>query len=124
MNIRAHLSSKIRLAMTAAGVPAELPALVAPSKRADFGDYQANGAMAAAKAMGHKPRDLAQAILDHLDLDAEAHKLEIAGPGFINIHLRPEWLAAELQAGLAAADLGVQTRAEAKTVVIDYSSPN
>jgi arginyl-tRNA synthetase len=124
MNIRAHLASKIRTAMTRAGIAEDFPPLVVPSKRADFGDYQANGAMAAAKAMGQKPRDLAQQIVDNLDLSAEAERLEIAGPGFINIHLNNCWLAQQLQSGLGETKLGVSTDKPLQRVVIDYSSPN
>lgn len=123
MNIRAHLAHKIRQAMTAAGVPENFSPLVAASKRAEFGDYQANGAMAAAKAMKRPPRELAQEIVDKLDLSAESEKLEIAGPGFINIHLKPEWLASVLGDALADPTMGVRS-SEPVTVVVDYSSPN
>lgn len=109
--------------MTAAGVADNFPPLVAASKRSEFGDYQANGAMAAAKAMKRQPRELAQEILNHLDLSAESERLEIAGPGFINIHLKPEWLGAALNQALLDPAMGVQS-AEPTTVVIDYSSPN
>ena len=57
MNIRELLSQKVRQAMTAAGIPESCPASVTISKNAQFGDYQANGAMAAAKAMKRAPRD-------------------------------------------------------------------
>lgn len=123
MNIRAHLAHKIRQAMSAAGIPDNFQALVAASRRAEFGDYQANGAMAAAKAMKRPPRELAQEIIDNLDLSVEAERLEIAGPGFINIHLKPEWLATALKNALSDPAIGVQSR-EPITVVIDYSSPN
>ncbi|MCW8196325.1 arginine--tRNA ligase [Proteobacteria bacterium 005FR1] len=124
MTIRAHLASKIRTAMTKAGIAEDFPPLVVPSKRADFGDYQANGAMAAAKAMKEKPRDLAQRILDNLDLGEETDRLEIAGPGFINIHLNRAWLAEQLQTALGNERLGVDSEKPLQRVVIDYSSPN
>lgn len=124
MNIRAHLANKIRTAMTQAGIAEDFPPLVVPSKRADFGDYQANGAMAAAKAMKEKPRDLAQRILDNLNLESEADRLEIAGPGFINIHLNKRWLGEQLQSGLRNEKLGVSSDQPTQLVVIDYSSPN
>ncbi|MGQ9426370.1 arginine--tRNA ligase [Gilvimarinus sp. F26214L] len=123
MNIRAHLAEKIRQAMTAAGVDPQFDALVVPSKRVDFGDYQANGAMGAAKAMKKNPRELAQSILDKLDLSDEAERLEIAGPGFINIHLNREWLAGQLLGSMAKPALGVGA-SDQQTIVIDYSSPN
>ncbi|HEY5789829.1 MAG TPA: arginine--tRNA ligase [Gammaproteobacteria bacterium] len=110
--------------MSAAGIPPDCPPLVTPSTRPQFGEYQANGAMGAAKALGQKPRDLARAIVAALDLDGIASRVEIAGPGFINLHLDPAWLGARL--GEAAGDprLGVPLADPAQTVVVDYSSPN
>ncbi|MEJ2424959.1 MAG: arginine--tRNA ligase, partial [Candidatus Thiodiazotropha sp.] len=87
MNIRALLQDHVRQIMTEIGIPAHYSAHVAPSKNSKFGDYQANGAMAAAKAMGSNPRELAQTICDKLSLNGIAEKIEIAGPGFINISL-------------------------------------
>ena len=60
--------------------------MLALSGKPQFGDYQANGAMGAAKRMGKNPRDLATEIINRVDLDGIADKFEIAGPGFINIH--------------------------------------
>ena len=78
--------------MQSVGIPAECLPHISLSKQADFGDYQANGAMAAAKLMRAKPREIAQQILDQLSLDDIANKVEIAGPGFINIYLKTDWL--------------------------------
>ena len=124
MNIRSTLYQHVREAMTKAGIPDEFSAHVAPSKNPKFGDYQANGAMAAAKAMKSKPREIAQKIIDHLQLDGIASDVEIAGPGFINIHLDQSWLAE--QVSLAANDprLGIDKKSKPEHVVIDYSSPN
>ncbi len=124
MNIRELLNEKVQQAMLAAGIPEEFGAHLAPSKKAGFGDYQANGAMGAAKAMKSKPRDVAQKILDNLDLNGIADTIEIAGPGFINIHLSKTWLTQQTNARLKDERLGVNTVADAQTVVIDYSSPN
>ncbi len=124
MNILTLLHAKVRQAMSQAGIPETLSAAVAPSKNAKFGDYQANGAMAAAKSMGMKPRDLAQQICEHLQLDGIAHQIEIAGPGFINIHLDQNWLASQLQKASNDTRLGIEVHSPAQTVVLDYSSPN
>ncbi|WP_111643096.1 arginine--tRNA ligase [Marinimicrobium alkaliphilum] len=126
MNIRELLNDKVQQAMLAAGIPAECKALVAPSKKAGFGDYQANGAMGAAKATKSNPRELAGKILEHLALDGIAAKLDIAGPGFINIHLDPAWLAEQLSTAEKDPRLAIAqaSDAEAQTVVIDYSGPN
>ena len=83
MNIRELLSEKVRTAMSAAGIPDDCQPMVAAAKKAGFGDYQANGAMGAAKKMGTNPRELAGKIVAELQLDDIAEKVEIAGPGFI-----------------------------------------
>ena len=124
MNIREMLNQRVKTAMDSLGVPAECQAMVAPSKKAGFGDYQANGAMGAAKKMGTNPRQLAADIVAALDLSGIANNIEIAGPGFINIHLDPAWLAEQLQNAANDERLGVARVDTPDTVVIDYSSPN
>ncbi|MBQ0719246.1 MAG: arginine--tRNA ligase [Gammaproteobacteria bacterium] len=121
MNIRETLTQQVRLAMTAAGIPPELPANVATSTRPEFGDFQANGALAAAKRLKRKPRDLATDIVANLKLEGIADKIDIAGPGFINIHLSDDYLAASLNQSNPAAASAPQP---VQTVVVDYSSPN
>ncbi|AHJ73492.1 arginine--tRNA ligase [Kosakonia sacchari] len=123
MNIQALLSEKVSQAMIAAGAPADCEAQVRQSAKIQFGDYQANGVMAVAKKLGMAPRQLAEQVLSHLSLDGIANKVEIAGPGFINIFLAPEFLASQVDAALKSARLGVTTP-QPQTVVIDYSAPN
>ncbi|CAK9884807.1 MAG: Arginine--tRNA ligase [Candidatus Erwinia impunctatus] len=123
MNIQALLSEKVTHAMRMAGAPADSEALVRQSAKVQFGDYQANGIMAAAKKMGMVPRQLAEQVVTHLDLTGISHKVDIAGPGFINIFLDPAWLASQVDAALASPRLGVAV-APAQTVVVDYSAPN
>lgn len=123
MNIRDLLNHRVREAMTAAGIPADCQPMVAPSKNPQFGDYQANGAMGAAKAMKTNPRELAANIIEQLDLDGIANSTEIAGPGFINISLDNRWLAEQV-CQLEHSNLGIEPSAEPQTVVIDYSAPN
>jgi len=110
--------------MNDAGIPKEFRPHVTASKNAKFGDYQANGAMTAAKALKTKPRDLAQKILAGLSLKGIAEKIEIAGPGFINIHLDQVWLAKQLEHMAQDVRLNIQQKDDPKTVVMDYSSPN
>lgn len=124
MNIRELLNQKVLNAMAAVGVPDHLPALIAPGKKVGFGDYQANCAMGAAKAMGTNPRELAGKIVAALELDGIAEKLEIAGPGFINIDLKPEWLGEQIAKAQSDARLQVEQASNPQTVVIDYSGPN
>ncbi|MBP8143584.1 MAG: arginine--tRNA ligase [Citrobacter sp.] len=123
MNIQALLSEKVSQAMIAAGAPADCEPQVRQSAKVQFGDYQANGMMAVAKKLGMAPRQLAEQVLTHLDLNGIASKVEIAGPGFINIFLDPAFLAQHVQQALASDRLGV-TQPTKQTVVVDYSAPN
>lgn len=123
MNIQSILSDKIKQAMIAAGADEQCDALIRQSSKPQFGDYQANGIMAAAKKLGLNPREFAQKVLEHADLSDVAEKTEIAGPGFINIFLNPTWLANNVSAALKDQNLGVSAN-EKQTIVIDYSSPN
>ena len=117
------LETRISAALARAGAPADSPALVGPATRPEFGDYQANGVMAAAKKLKTNPRALAAQVVEELDLEDMAASVDIAGPGFINIQLKGEWLAAQLGNVLADPRLGVPKAAPQK-VVIDYSHPN
>ncbi|EAS8650827.1 arginine--tRNA ligase [Salmonella enterica] len=123
MNIQALLSEKVSQAMIAAGAPADCEPQVRQSAKVQFGDYQANGMMAVAKKLGMAPRQLAEQVLTHLDLSGIASKVEIAGPGFINIFLEPAFLAEQLQQALASDRLGV-SQPTRQTIVVDYSAPN
>jgi arginyl-tRNA synthetase len=123
VNIQALLSEKVSQAMIAAGAPADCEPQVRQSAKVQFGDYQANGMMAVAKKLGMAPRQLAEQVLTHLDLNGIASKVEIAGPGFINIFLDPAFLAQHVQQALASDRLGV-TQPAKQTVVVDYSAPN
>ncbi|NLF72876.1 MAG: arginine--tRNA ligase [Candidatus Anammoximicrobium sp.] len=98
--------------------------LIRPAQDARFGDYQANCAMPLGKRMGQSPRDVAAAIAERLDVHDMCHAPEIAGPGFINLRLKDEWLAAELARRVQDERLGISPAARARTYVIDYSSPN
>lgn len=123
MNIQSILSDKIKQAMILAGADQSYDALIRQSGKPQFGDYQANGIMAAAKKLGLNPREFSQKVLDNAQLSDIAEKLEIAGPGFINIFLNPTWLTTEISAALSHKNLGIQATNK-QTVVIDYSSPN
>ena len=114
MHIRSLLSERIEAAFAALGL--EGPALLQAATRPEFGDYQANGVMAAAKRAGKNPRDAAQQVIDTLDLQGIAKELAIAGPGFINITLAPEFIA---QASTKPAHTD-----NPQCVVVDYSGPN
>ncbi|NQZ22848.1 MAG: arginine--tRNA ligase [Colwellia sp.] len=129
MNIKQLLSEKVSAAMVLAGLPEGTNPAVSLSNRPNFGDYQANGVMGAAKKLKTNPRELATKVVEHLDLEGIADKIELAGPGFINIHLDKKWLAEQIAKTTNDEKLGVTQRgmtAEDKPqiVVVDYSAPN
>lgn len=134
--------------VTATGSEASHPLdpQLTPASRPEFGDFQANGALALAKSLGRPPRQIATAICDALKADQAFTELclppEIAGPGFINLTLRPEVLVAEVATRLLDPRLGVPSVMETQTssgaakagerpsqpppalVIVDFSSPN
>ena len=124
MNIRQLLEVRIQQAMEAAGAAKDSPAVIKPSGRPEFGDYQANGVMGAAKKLKMNPRELATKVVDALAIDDLADKIEIAGPGFINIHLSNEWLSQQADSTLKSERLNIAVKEAPQNIVIDYSGPN
>lgn len=124
MNIQTLLNNRIQQAMVAAGAADDAPALVRQSAKVQFGDYQANGMMGVAKKLKMNPREFAQKVLDLLDLSDVADKVEIAGPGFINIFLKNDWMSGALASLRKSARLDIAQVEKAQTIVVDYSSPN
>ena len=104
--------------------PAGYAAMLKPTQDPKHGDYQANFAMSLAKDLGKKPREVAEEFVPRLDLGDFLLKPEIAGPGFINLRIQPEWMAKQLQAMARDERLGVANVQPARTIVIDFSSPN
>ena len=101
------------------------PAVVRPSQNLQFGDYQANGVMGLAKKLKMNPRQLAMDVVAKLDLSDICEGPEVAGPGFINLRLRGDWLNERLREALADKDrLGVDTADNPEKVVVDFSGPN
>ena len=124
-DVGVELGRRVAVALQAAlGVeitPAE--ALVRPSTREGV-DYQCNVAMSLAKKLKKSPRDVAQAVVEHLDSADLVEAPEIAGPGFVNLVLRTEWLQ-EQAAGLLGDDrMGAAATEAPRRVAIDLSSPN
>jgi len=110
--------------MVALGLPADTNTAVTISTKVEFGDYQINGAMAAAKLLKTNPRALAEQLVQQLDLAELAEKVEIAGPGFINVTLRKDWLAAQLVGASQNPRLTLSANPAPQTIVVDYSAPN
>jgi arginyl-tRNA synthetase len=130
LRIAQTLNGQLLAAMERAfpGANQSLDPQLAPATKPEFGDFQANGALPLAKPLGQPPRAIAVAIVEQLALDPAFAELceppQIAGPGFINLTLRPERLAAELQARVADPRLGVPAVERHAPVIVDFSSPN
>jgi len=115
------LESRLRAAL--AEFPGAEPRVVAAAD-ARFGDYQTNAAMVLAKQARANPRQLAQQIIDRLDVADLCAPPEIAGAGFVNFRLTSGALAAHFRALANDERLGVPAPVRPKTIVIDFSSPN
>ena len=92
-----------------------------PATDAKFGDFQCNDALAAAKTLHMPPRKIAEAVFARLEAERPAFiaKLELAGPGFLNITVSPDWIAARLAALAADAHAGIPQTGAGQRVVID-----
>src|SRR5262245_44572928 len=99
MNVLRQLRDAFAAATPEGADPEAFASAVRPAGDPKFGDYQANGCMAVAKARKANPRDVAQGVADRVDLAPLADRPEVAGPGFLNVRLRDEWLSRTL-AGL------------------------
>lgn len=103
---------------------AETDPLVVPASNPKFGDYQSNLAMSLAKTLGQKPREIAQQIVQHLEVSELCEPAEIAGPGFINLTLKSSYLEARLNAIQSDSQLGAEKAKTPQRVIVDFSSPN
>ena len=111
-------------ALVAAGAPHDTQPIIHVSSRPSFGDYQCNAIMAVAKQLKTAPRIFASQVVEHLNIDHIADKVEVAGPGFINIFIKTSWLAQCLENAIDDNRCGVSKVSKPQTVVIDYSAPN
>ena len=123
MNLYQTVEREAQAAFAAAGL-SDSPIVLQPTKNAEHGDFQINGVMGAAKKAKQNPRELAQKVAEALADNAVIESAEVAGPGFINLRLRPDFLAQNIQTALNDARFGVAKTDKPKIVVIDYSSPN
>ncbi|MFV1964455.1 MAG: arginine--tRNA ligase [Pirellulaceae bacterium] len=125
MNLLAELKRRFAASLSPwVTDPSDLLAMVRPSQDPRFGDYQANCAMPFGKRLGKPPREIAQQIVEHLDVADICEPPEIAGPGFINLRLRDDWLTEQLNDAQMDERAGVGQAASPRAFVIDYSSPN
>ncbi|WNV88871.1 arginine--tRNA ligase [Umezawaea sp. Da 62-37] len=116
-----RVAAALRAALGVEITPAE--AVIRPSAREGV-DYQCNVAMSLAKTLKKAPREVAQAVVEHLDAADLVETPEVAGPGFVNLVLRAEWLQEQAAGLLGDERMGATTAEVARRVAIDLSSPN
>jgi arginyl-tRNA synthetase len=116
------LAKKLSSALAAAGLPdaGELT----PATDPRFGDYQTNAALVLGKQRAENPREVAEKIVGHLNVDDLCEPPVIAGPGFINFTLRPGAVAEKNASILGDERLGVAETGTPRRIVIDFGSPN
>ncbi len=125
MNILALLRSRFHTALASlCDDPTPYAEMVKPAQDPRFGDFQANCAMPLAGKLKAKPHDVAERIVNLLAVDDLCLTPEIAGPGFINLRLRDDWLAECTNRLLDDERLGVMPAVAPRTYIVDYSAPN
>lgn len=126
--IRQQLAEALRSQLSQAGIPVDGPIHLEEPARREHGDWSSNVAMANAKKNGRNPRELAQQIIDGLNANPPQHvdRVEIAGPGFINFHLRPTWLHDVLREVVAAGTdrYAKLDTGEGRRVMVEFVSAN
>ena len=120
---QAVLTKRLHAALVACGLPPERGEVTAAADTR-FGDYQANAAMVLAKQAKANPRELAAKIADYFEAGDICEKPEIAGPGFLNFRLKPEWVSQQLRHLTGDARCGVPATEHPRRIIIDFSSPN
>ncbi|NIA21215.1 MAG: arginine--tRNA ligase, partial [Anaerolineaceae bacterium] len=128
MNIRKEIANRLSQSIGAAYPDGpDMDPMVMPSGNPQFGDYQANCAMSLSKRLKgekKKPREVAQAIVSGLEAGDMLETCEIAGPGFINMRLRRDFLEQTLARVAGDERLGIAPTRDPRTVVVDFGSPN
>lgn len=123
MKIKLQLSQIITNALLIANIQAD-EIVISDASKPEFGDYQFNGMMKLAKELKQNPREIAVMVCAHIDITGMVAKVEVAGPGFINIWLNDAWLATQANAILEDKRVGVGYVEQPQKVVVDYSGPN
>ena len=119
MNLKEQIELAVAQSFERLGVT-DSPPVVKQAQRREFGHYQVNGVMGAAKTAKTNPRELATKVTEALDLPMAA-KLEVAGPGFVNVHLDATSIAEQLD--LLGNDVSLPSP-EPRHFAVDYSAPN
>ena len=124
MNIKQILIKELSVAMESAGVGEEVSPSISSSKHLKNGDFQVNGLLAAAKVLQTNPKKLAEKVVAKLNLSEQTERIEVSGPGFINIHLSNQWISDALDTLYQKNNLGIEKVVDPQTIVVDYSAPN
>lgn len=103
---------------------AHIDLLIVPTNNPQFGDYQSNIPLNLAKQLKQNPKAIAQKIVDHLDVSEICEPPQIAGPGFINLTFKPDYVASQLAQMRTDPRLGVPQTEVPLRVLVDFSSPN
>ncbi|HNA61845.1 MAG TPA: arginine--tRNA ligase [Rhabdochlamydiaceae bacterium] len=122
-NIVDVLSGQARKALKIA-VGSDIEPEITPSTQPQFGHYQCNNALKLAKELKSNPRAIAQKIINDWVKDPMIQKMEIAGPGFINIFLSTEYIATEINRVFHDVRLGVPLPKVQQRIIVEFSSPN
>jgi len=123
MKIKSELSKIIERALINANIQSD-KIVISDATKPEFGDYQFNGVMKLAKQLKKNPREIATDVVSHIETDGMISKVEVAGPGFINIWLNNNWLSLETTSILDDKRVGVGYVENAQKVLVDYSGPN
>jgi len=121
---RQELEARVAQTVQKLFSPATPAPYVRPCPDARHGDFQTNVALVQAKEAKANPRELAVKLLEALEIDDVTAKPEIAGPGFLNFRLKPEYLARQVTQRWCDDRLGIPPVANPETILIDYSGPN
>ena len=121
-----QLKTKFQKALIAAfGTDyAEVDPMLVSASNPKFGDYQSNAALGLSKQLKQAPRAIAETIIQHLEIGDICLTPEIAGPGFINLTIKPEYLEAQVNAIQTDPSLGISPAQNPERVIVDFSSPN
>lgn len=121
-----QLKTKFQQALIAAfGTDyAEVDPMLVSASNPKFGDYQSNAALGLSKQLKQSPRAIAEKIIQHLEIAEICLTPEIAGPGFINLTIKPEYLEAQVNAIQTDPSLGISPTKNPERIIVDFSSPN
>jgi len=124
MKIKSKIAQIIEKALLQSDIAIESEVVISDASKVQFGDYQYNGIMPLAKVYKSNPREIASRVVANIELGEWIEKVEIAGPGFINIWLSKQALSTTATQYLTSSRIGVAKTTAPQKIVVDYSGPN